>query len=211
MKTIANIFLLALWCMVPLLTYAQGAHWTCDERAFQYDMTAYISLVSTCGNAVDLSAYEVAAFVGNECRGIARLQKAPNGVSFYGYIRIHSNVSSGEAVTVKAYSKSLGAELAVESETVTFEANSVKGLPSAPFALTLPRLLGDVNCDGIVTVGDVTALVNIILSKDTLENSFGRNVADVNRDGTITIADVTALVNIIIGNSEYNPMLIKAN
>ena len=199
MKTITNIFLLALWCMFPLGAYAQGTHWTCDERAFQYDMTAYISLVSACGNTVDLSAYEVAAFVGNECRGIARLQKAPNGVSFYGYIRIHSNVSSGEAVTFKAYRKSLGTELAVETETVTFEANNVKGLPSAPFALTLPYILGDVNCDGITTIGDVTALVNNILGKDTLENSFDFDISDVNHDGTITIADVTALVNIILG------------
>ncbi len=199
MKTIANIFLLALWCMFPLGTYAQGAHWSCDDRAFQYDMTAYISLASACGKTVNLSAYEVAAFVDNECRGVARLQTAPNGESFYGYIRIHSNVSFGETVTFKAYRKSLGTELAVETETVTFEANNVKGLPSAPFVLSLPNILGDVNCDGIITIGDVTALVNIILGKDAPENSYDYSVTDVNRDGTITIADVTALVNIILG------------
>ena len=55
---------------------------------------------------------------------------------------------------------------------------------------------GDVNDDGRITIADVTALVNIILGKDT---AYNFEVADVNGDGTITIADVTALVNIILG------------
>ena len=55
---------------------------------------------------------------------------------------------------------------------------------------------GDVNQDGLVTIADVTALVNIILGKTTVYNEA---VADVNGDNNITIADVTALVNIILG------------
>ena len=54
---------------------------------------------------------------------------------------------------------------------------------------------GDVNLDGQVTIADVTALVNIILGKDT----SGYGEADINGDGSVTIADVTALVNIILG------------
>ncbi|MBQ8051824.1 MAG: endonuclease [Bacteroidaceae bacterium] len=59
---------------------------------------------------------------------------------------------------------------------------------------TLP---GDVNRDGEVTIADVTALVNIILGKDTA--GYDLEAADVNEDGERTIADVTALVNIILG------------
>ena len=55
-------------------------------------------------------------------------------------------------------------------------------------------LIGDVNKDGIVSIADVTALVNIILGK-----GFDPENADVNADGAITIADVTALVNILLG------------
>lgn len=55
-------------------------------------------------------------------------------------------------------------------------------------------LIGDVNKDGIVSIADVTALVNIILGR-----GFDPENADVNADGAITIADVTALVNIILG------------
>ena len=56
-------------------------------------------------------------------------------------------------------------------------------------------LIGDVNRDGSVTIADVTALVNIILGKDS--DAYDTDAADVNGDGSITIADVTALVNII--------------
>ncbi len=56
--------------------------------------------------------------------------------------------------------------------------------------------IGDVNCDGVITIADVTALVNIILGKTT---EYRADIADVNGDETITIADVTALVNVILG------------
>lgn len=59
---------------------------------------------------------------------------------------------------------------------------------------------GDVNHDGDVTIADVTALVNIILGKDT-EGVYDHEAADVNDDDEITIADVTALVNIILGKN----------
>ena len=61
-------------------------------------------------------------------------------------------------------------------------------------------LPGDVNNDGSVTIADVTALVNIILGKDT-ENVYNHDAANVNGDESITIADVTALVNIILGKT----------
>ena len=61
-------------------------------------------------------------------------------------------------------------------------------------------LLGDVNDDGAITIADVTALVNIILGKDTA-GTYNHDAADVNGDSQITIADVTALVNIILGKN----------
>ena len=60
--------------------------------------------------------------------------------------------------------------------------------------------LGNVNKDGIISIADVTALVNIILGKDnTQPYQYDHDAADVNLDGIISIADVTALVNIILG------------
>lgn len=65
-------------------------------------------------------------------------------------------------------------------------------------SLKKPVQLGDVNNDGEITIADVTALVNIVLGKDT-EGLYNNLAADVNQDDDITIADVTALVNRLLG------------
>ena len=57
-------------------------------------------------------------------------------------------------------------------------------------------LLGDVNGDGEVTIADVTALVNVLLGKDTA--GYNLKAADVNEDTDVTIADVVALVKMIL-------------
>ena len=202
MKNIVNIILITLWCLSPLGAYAQGTHWSCDERAFQYDMTAYIALVDDSGTPLNLSVYEVAAFIGSECRGTTKVVTLPESGTSYGYLRIRSNVASGETVTFKAYNKSQGKEIIVEAENVTFESNAVKGLPSAPLLLKIKQtfLIGDVNSDGRITIADVAALVNIILGKDkSVPYQYNHIAADVNGDSSITETDVTALVDIILG------------
>ena len=55
-------------------------------------------------------------------------------------------------------------------------------------------IIGDVNGDGEVTIGDVTDLINLILSGNESLNT----AADVNADGELSIGDVTALINIIL-------------
>lgn len=53
---------------------------------------------------------------------------------------------------------------------------------------------GDVNADGEVSIGDVTALINLLLSGSDTWN----DAADVNADNEISIGDVTALINILL-------------
>lgn len=60
-------------------------------------------------------------------------------------------------------------------------------------------LVGDVNDDGQINIADVTALVNVILGKQTDESAVESYRADINGNGNVTIADVTELVNIILG------------
>ncbi|MBR1787960.1 MAG: endonuclease [Bacteroidaceae bacterium] len=65
-----------------------------------------------------------------------------------------------------------------------------------------PGTSGDVNRDGNVSIADVTALVNIVLGKDSGTTPvYDHEAADVNQDGQVTIADVTALVNIVLGKT----------
>ena len=54
---------------------------------------------------------------------------------------------------------------------------------------------GDVNCDGVVTSADITALYNYLISGD--ETFIA--TSDVNGDGSITSTDVTVIYNILMG------------
>ena len=62
--------------------------------------------------------------------------------------------------------------------------------------------LGDVNGDGMLSVTDVTYLVDYILGNGS--SNFINENADVNWDGLISVADVTALVDMVLngGHSE---------
>lgn len=81
---------------------AQDSHWAYDAYAFEYDMTTYLTVEYNGNQVSDLSDYEVAAFVDNECRGVSRMIKAENGSSYL-YMRIRSNQKQGERIKLKVY------------------------------------------------------------------------------------------------------------
>lgn len=62
-------------------------------------------------------------------------------------------------------------------------------------SLTDSPRVGDVNGDGEVSIGDVTALIDILLS-----NGSTSPVADVNGDGEVSIGDVSALIDMLLSN-----------
>lgn len=55
---------------------------------------------------------------------------------------------------------------------------------------------GDINLDGEVGIGDISALMDIILGTDADEETKTR--ADINNDGEITVSDINALIIIIM-------------
>jgi len=57
-------------------------------------------------------------------------------------------------------------------------------------------ILGDVNGNGDVSISDVTALVDILLS-----GNEAPAVADINRDGNISISDVTSLIDALLNGN----------
>ena len=61
-------------------------------------------------------------------------------------------------------------------------------------------LRGDVDGDNEVSIGDVSALINIILSGNSTPDM--RKRADVNGDNEVNISDVNSLINIILGIAE---------
>ena len=79
--------LVCLACMLAMamVAYAEGneSGWTVSPFDYQYDMTVYAQLKIDDAVVSDYSNYEVAAFVGDECRGVAEIQTKENSTWLY--------------------------------------------------------------------------------------------------------------------------------
>ena len=62
-----------------------------------------------------------------------------------------------------------------------------------------PTMMGDVNNDGSVSIADVTALIDYLLSQDA--TGINLDAADMDGNNDVSIADVTALIDYLLTNS----------
>lgn len=200
MTLIKKSSILLLFLLQALCLQAQSSHWEVNIYDYQYDMSVYASLLKDGAVVADLSNYEVAAFVGNECRGVGEVQSVETDDRIYLWlnIRVRSNVASGETVTFRIFDKTRNRVIRSD-ETVPFVHQSTVGMPSAPFEITVPNyVIGDVNDDNEIDEADIMALVSYISGSSP--SVFIRAAADVNQDDEIDISDVVALVNLISNN-----------
>lgn len=188
----------ALICLVGLfisstILHAQGSGWEVNPHDYQYDMTIYAQLSADESIVTDYANYEIAAFVGDECRGIAEV-KSQDGYTWL-YLRVRSNVASGESISFKIFDAEAGKAFNAV-ETVDFTSAGQEGMPSSPITLTLKRYtLGDVNDDGEIDVSDVQDLIDLVLSSDDLNFN---PACDFNEDGEIDVSDIQALIDYIL-------------
>ena len=192
--------LVCLACMLAMamVAHAQGNEigWTVNPFDYQYDMTIYAQLKIDDAVVSDYSNYEVAAFIGDECRGVAEIQTKEN--STWLYIRVRSASASGEKISFKLFDKTEG-KIKRIAETGDFESQGLEGMPSSPFDLTSAKYTpGDVNDDGSINIADVTSILSIMAGNQS--DSLIREAADVNDDGAINVADVTSVLSIMAGN-----------
>ena len=192
--------LVCLACMLAMamVAYAEGneSGWTVSPFDYQYDMTVYAQLKIDDAVVSDYSNYEVAAFVGDECRGVAEIQTKEN--STWLYIRVRSTSASGEKISFKMFDKTEGKSKRM-AETVDFQSQGLEGMPSSPFDLTSAKYTpGDVNDDGSINIADVTSILSIMAGNQS--DSLIKEAADVNGDGAINVADVTSVLSIMAGN-----------
>ena len=144
---------------------------------------------------IDYSNYTIAAFVGDECRGVGEVMNA--GSKQIIYMSVYSNVALGEDVTFKIYGDNCG--IVAGTPKVTFESDKLSGSPSSPFMVTFNTgdvTKGDVNEDGLVNITDVVTTVNYILGISV--DNFNEAAADIDEDGIINITDVVGIVSIIL-------------
>ena len=87
----------------------------------------------------------------------------------------------------------------VQVQTVDSEGNTSKWSDAVSLTtLAEPTFaIGDVNRDGVVSIADVTMLVNLVLS-----SAEPTREADVDSDGQLSVADVTRLVDLILARDK---------
>ena len=194
MKRNLRMILMCLFCVLAMGTQAQATHWSVNVHDYRYDMTAYVTLVVDDAVLTDLSDYEIAAFCGDECRGVATIETVTQGgqQKSYGHLRIRSNQEQGETITFKAYRKSKKRELNIENGSMTFKSLDVQGLPSAPVQLALSKVIpGDANGDGEIDLTDASIVFDFYMGEEMSE--FFEAAADFDGDGTVDLTDAVLI------------------
>ena len=201
-------------CMMIVATTVRSqsvSHWSCDIHAYQYDMTVYLQLKYGGKVLSDYSDYEIAAFCGGECRGVATIlttQQRDVRTSIV-RIRVRSNDINGDEITFRIYQKSTTEEMLLE-EVLIFESLKVEGSPSEALVLRLPKILmGDVNGDDAINVTDVGMVIDHIL--EHTPSGFVEATADLNNDGDVNVTDVGLIIEIILSDGTSSKQNKKIN
>lgn len=155
-----------LCCIVSLLLTtlplaAQGSHWgSVNPHDYQYDMTLYATITIDGVAQTDLNGADIAAFVGDELRGVGRVE-SKDGKSWI-YMRVYSNSPSGETVTFRAYN---GVNEQHVATTVAFQSMGQQGMPGTPFTLDVlnpytltVKIDGNVETSTTLYMGDAISL-----------------------------------------------------
>jgi hypothetical protein len=107
------------------------ADWTVSPSEYQYSMN-FIAQLSINGDISRDPNDQVAAFVGDECRGIAKLKYIESIDSYEAFISVYSNKTSGEAIQFRIWNASDGQVHRDVTPTYLFESNEVLGTAIKP-------------------------------------------------------------------------------
>lgn len=181
-----------IFILLSSITVDAQTHWSCNQYSFQYDMTVYVSL-QLDGIPATGSNYEVAAFCGDECRGVGELSLINGSASYY-YLRIRSNVASGEKIVFKYFNKSTSLE-SLSRTSLSFVSDKLTGYPSSPYPIA-NIIMGDVSGDGVISTFDAVMTVQRILG--AYNDTFIEKAADMSLDNVISTYDVVLITNKIL-------------
>ena len=126
---------------------SEDSQWTCDIHKYPNRMPAIVCLYIKDVEA-NVSDYDVAAFCGDECRGVGKVVK--------GVVMMNVCGEGDETITFKAIDKKSGIVMDI-NESVTFTGD-VLGAYTEPFRLTL----GEENITDIAIIPSSTGIEEIV-------------------------------------------------
>ena len=198
-----------VWYKDDMNMFGQGD----DKCFFIYQKhetnNAYDFIISPPINFIEGHEYKITATVSNDDRAGYR-EESFRFYSFTGYDMVDATPLGDESFTVKhpGEFRDYSITITIEDDGNGDEDESHAGFialccdSQCDMGMLLvskiaiegitPTVTGDVNGDGEVNIGDVNALIDMILSGDL--NATG----DVNNDGEVTVSDFNALIDIIL-------------
>lgn len=178
-------FVLALWASA----LSAQSHWSVNPSDFENQMTVWFVLQNdkVTLSATDFNNYEVAAFVGDECRGIGTV--ITSGDNTVCQIIVRSNATSGEKITFKCYDKTAMEEKNLYGSAVVFSNLDQVGMPSTPYVLDFIKqfIKGDADGDGVVDLTDAVAIFTYYM--EGMYPNFNEAAADFDEDGVVDLTD----------------------
>jgi hypothetical protein len=114
----------------------QPSAWKVNPASYKYSSNIIAQFSLSAANA-PLSADvndKIAAFVGNECRGMASIQYDQTSNTYKAYLTTYSNSSVGDTLTFKFWDANPGIEYKAQ-ESLAFIANALVGKSTNPYIL----------------------------------------------------------------------------
>ena len=212
-KTIIDRLLFLLISVLTLIpagkASASPADWAVSPSDFRYDMSLYFTVAIKATGVIDYESYDVAAFYGDQCRGVAQTLDLPDGSKCLS-MRIRSNVESGEDITFKIRNRESDEITPIEGVTIPFVADSRVGYPSDPYAMVIVRYFdvtvtagagGSVDfTSGRYEEGTVLTLTAVPAEGHSFE-SWSDGVTEASREVTVT-EDITLEASFVVNS--YN-------
>ena len=149
--------------IIPYSFSNKNLSWAFESSNYEFQGTITASLYSksSIGDSI-------AAFVDNECRGIAELIETSTGKRFF--LQIWSNQPGGEVIKLKYYSSSDN-QIYDIYESFVFTSNMENGSILNPIVLSISSNDNnvDINQDGVLNLEDVILMLQV-LSKGSMSN-----------------------------------------
>lgn len=164
MKNTITLLSLLLFLSHPVL--AQAPSWSVNENEFEHTMT-FVSFLNVNQSQLSDTNDKVAAFVGDECRGVANLTYSSSNDRYYAYLTVFAN-NNGEQVTFKIYDAASDQVYEVEN-TMPFEINAHYGNLFQAFSIANPTLnseaeILDFSFEGITSVNSTINQNEVIIT-----------------------------------------------
>ncbi len=116
---------------------AQSPNWTVDPSNYQYSMTM-TAFLNVNGTTLSKEEDKVAAFVGNEVRGVANVLYAQSADRYLAFITVYANTEN-EVLKFKIYDSNSNTEVDVAME-LSFKIDQQLGSVFQAFSLASPAL-----------------------------------------------------------------------